>query len=168
MAYQLNTPEMRRRAEGFLDYRAQGTPGGYPDPSAGLTLLDCDGPTGSLALGYHTEPWMANVWGVVHGGVVATLVDTCMGITCGIQCGVITPTVSMTVNYARPVPLDADIVVRTRTVRIGATSGQLSAEVYPAGHPDKLLATASGAYCTKPNNLTRGKPLWEIGEQDAQ
>lgn len=161
MATQLTTEELRRRALAFLKRRAEETPGGMPDPSADLTLIDCDGPSGSLVLGYETKPWMANIWGVVHGGVVATLVDSCMGITCAAQCGLITPTVSMTVNYARPVPLNASIVVRTRTVRCGVTSGQLSAEVYPADQPDKLLVTASGAYCTKPNDLSGGRAPWE-------
>ena len=116
MAYQLTTEELRRRAEAFLGYRAEETPEAVPDPSADLTLLDCDGPTGSLTLRYDTKPWMANIWGVVHGGVVATLVDTCMGITCGIQCDAITPTVSMTVNYARPVPLDAERTAPRKTI----------------------------------------------------
>ena len=152
MAHQLTTQELRRRTLAFLQLRAREIPAGMPDPSADLTLLDCDGPSGSLTLGYATKPWMANVWGVVHGGVTAALVDSCMGITCGIQCGLITPTISMTINYARPVPLDASIVVRTRTVRCGATAGHIEAEVYPAGQPETLLVTASGAYSTKPNN----------------
>lgn len=164
MAYQLTTEELRRRTLSFLEHRTRETPSGMPDPSADLTLIDCDGPSGSLVLGYKTKPWMSNVWGVVHGGVAASLVDTCMGITCGVQCGLITPTVSMTVNYARPVPLNASIVVRTRTVRCGATSGQISAEVYPAGQPDTLLVTASGAYCTKKNDLfAGGKAPWDEG-----
>lgn len=161
MAFELTTQEMRRRAQALLDYRAKGIPEDGPDPSSSLTLLGCDGPAGSLVLGYETKPWMANIWGVVHGGVAATLVDTCMGITCGIQCGFICPTISMTVNYARPVPLNARVEVRTRTVRCGATSGQMYAEVYPAGRPDQLLVTASGAYCTKPNDLFGGRAPWE-------
>ena len=161
MAHQLTTQELRRRTLAFLQLRAREIPPGMPDPSADLTLLDCDGPSGSLTLGYATKPWMANVWGVVHGGVTAALVDSCMGITCGIQCGLITPTISMTINYARPVPLDASIVVRTRTVRCGATAGHIEAEVYPAGQPETLLVTASGAYSTKPNNLSGGRAPWE-------
>ncbi len=161
MAHQLTTQELRRRTLAFLQLRAREIPAGMPDPSADLTLLDCDGPSGSLTLGYATKPWMANVWGVVHGGVTAALVDSCMGITCGIQCGLITPTISMTVNYARPVPLDASIVVRTRTVRCGATAGHIKAEVYPAGQPETLLVTASGAYSTKPNSLSGGRAPWE-------
>lgn len=161
MAHQLTTQELRRRTLAFLQLRAREIPAGMPDPSADLTLLDCDGLSGSLTLGYATKPWMANVWGVVHGGVTAALVDSCMGITCGIQCGLITPTISMTVNYARPVPLDASIVVRTRTVRCGATAGHIEAEVYPAGQPETLLVTASGAYSTKPNSLSGGRAPWE-------
>ncbi len=161
MAHQLTTQELRRRTLAFLQRRAREIPAGMPDPSADLTLLDCDGLSGSLTLGYATKPWMANVWGVVHGGVTAALVDSCMGITCGIQCGLITPTISMTVNYARPVPLDASIVVRTRTIRCGATAGHIEAEVYPAGQPETLLVTASGAYSTKPNSLSGGRAPWE-------
>lgn len=168
MSHQIETEELRRRVRSFLKHRTEKNPQGMPDPSADLTLIDCDGPAGSLVLGYRTKPWMANIWGVVHGGVVANLVDTCMGITCAVQCGVITPTISMTVNYARPVPLDAELTVRTRTIRCGATSGQMAAEVCLAGQPDKPLATASGAYCTKPNGLSGGRLLWdgeEPGEQ---
>ena len=161
MTQTIKTQELRRRVQSILKRRAEVNPQGMPDPSADLTLIDCDGPTGSLTLSYRTKPWMANVWGVVHGGVTANLVDTCMGITCAVQCGVITPTISMTVNYARPVPLDAEVIVRTRTVRCGATSGQLYAEVCLAEQPDKPLVTASGAYCTKPNDLGGGGPLWD-------
>ena len=163
MAYQLTTEELRRRALAFLDYRARENPETLTDPSINLTLVDCDGPSGSLVLEYPTKPWMANVWGVVHGGVSATLVDTCMGVTCGVQCGLITPTISMTVNYARPVPLNTTVRVRTRTVRCGATSGQMSAEMYLPDRPDQLLVTATGAYSTKPNDLFGGKAPWEAG-----
>ena len=55
-----------------------------------------------------------------------------------------TPTITMTVNYARPVPLDAELRVRTRTVRVGTASGQLWAEVALAERPDEPLVTASG------------------------
>ena len=161
MTQPIETRELCRRVQSMLERRRLENPRGMPDPSADLTLMDCDGPAGSLVLGYQTKPWMSNIWGVVHGGVVANLVDTCMGITCAVQCGVITPTVSMTVNYARPVPLDGEVIVRTRTIRCGATSGQMSAEVCLAGQPDRPLVTASGVYCTKPNDLNGGKPLWD-------
>ena len=162
MAQTIETKEFRRRVESILKRRRAVNPEGIPDPSADLTLIDCDGPAGSLTLRYQTRPWMANVWGVVHGGVTANLVDTCMGIACAAQCGVITPTVSLTINYARPVPLEAQVTVRIRTIRCGATSGQMTAEVCLPEQPDRPLATASGAYCTKPNDL--GGLLWDTDE----
>ena len=161
MTHSIETQELRRRVLSILRRRVRANPQGVPDPSADLTLIDCDGPTGSLTLSYQTRPWMANIWGVVHGGVTANLVDTCMGITCAAQCGVITPTISMTVNYARPVPLDTEVTVRTRTIRCGATSGQMSAEVCLPGQPDRPLVTASGTYYTKPNNLGGEGLLWD-------
>ena len=161
MAQTIETEELRRRVQSILKHRTDATPQGMPDPSADLTLIDCDGPAGSLTLRYQTKPWMANIWGVVHGGVTANLVDTSMGIACAAQCGVITPTISLTVNYARPVPLNAQVVVRIRTVRCGATSGQMCAEVCRPEQPDRPLVTASGAYCTKPNDLGGGEPLWD-------
>lgn len=146
MSCQLTSDELRRRAEEFLRYRADVTPSAMPDPAAALSITDCDGPSGSLTFAYETKPWMANVWGVVHGGVVAALVDSCMGITCGVQCGMITPTVTMTVNYARPVPLNAALAARTRTVRIGSSTGQMSAELFLPERPDEILVTATGVY----------------------
>lgn len=148
MSCQLTSEELRRRVEEFLAYRI--AKGAGADPSEGLALLECDGPAGSLTLSYKTTQAMANIWGVVHGGVVATLVDTCMGLTCASQSGVITPTISMTINYARPVPLNAEIVVRTHTVRIGSTSGQMSAEVFLPERPDEILVTATGVYHVRP------------------
>ena len=164
MSQPIETRELRRRVESILKRRREANPQGMPDPSADLTLIDCDGPAGSLVLSYQTKPWMTNIWGVVHGGVVANLVDTCMGITCCVQCGVITPTISMTVNYARPVPLETEVIVRIRTVRCGTTSGQMCAEVCLPEQPDRPLVTASGAYCTRPNGLDGGKPLWDEDE----
>ena len=144
-----------------IQQRAQSPARAWPQIGRDVLLLEEDGPGGCLLFSCRTDQSMSNPMGIVHGGVTASLVDTCMGITCGIQCGLITPTISMTINYARPVPLDASIVVRTRTVRCGATAGHIEAEVYPAGQPETLLVTASGAYSTKPNNLSGGRAPWE-------
>lgn len=93
---------------------------------------------------------MSNPMGIVHGGVTASLVDTCMGVACTAQSGGLpTPTVTMTVNYARPVPLDREIRVRVRTLRIGFTSAQMSAEVFLPECPEEALATASGIYAVR-------------------
>ncbi|MBD5084319.1 MAG: PaaI family thioesterase [Clostridiales bacterium] len=142
--------ELRRRAVEFIAQRAQSPARAWPRFGKDIALVDEDGPAGSLLFACRTDESMSNPMGIVHGGITASLVDTCMGVTCTAQCGgVPTPTVTMTVNYARPVPLNADILVRTRTIRVGNTSGQMQAEVFLAGAPEEALVTSSGVYAIK-------------------
>ena len=150
MSELISSGELRGRAAEFVARRAQSPARAWPRFGRDIALVDEDGPAGSLLFSCHTDESMSNPLGIVHGGVTAALVDTCMGVTCAAQCEqMITPTVTMTVNYARPVPLDADILVRVRTVRVGNTSGQMQAEVFLAGAPEETLATASGVYAIK-------------------
>lgn len=142
--------DLRQCARQSIALRLQSPAQAWPRFGRDLTLVDEDGPDGSLLFACHTDPSMYNPLGIVHGGITASLLDTCMGVTCSAQCGrAATPTVTMTVNYVRPVPLDAELRVRTRTVRIGRTTGQLSAEVFPAGRPDEVFATATGVYAIR-------------------
>lgn len=139
--------ELRRNAAKFIDLRIQSCTPAWPRFGHDVELMEEEGPAGSLLFSCHTDASMANPLGIVHGGVTASLVDTCMGVTCSAQCKrVATPTVTLTVNYVRPVPLDAEIRVRTRTIRVGRTTGQLQAEVFPAEDPEEIFVTASGVY----------------------
>ena len=142
--------DLRQCARQSIALRLQSPAQAWPRFGRDPTLVDEDGPDGSLLFACHTDPSMSNPLGIVHGGITASLLDTCMGVTCSAQCGrAATPTVTMTVNYVRPVPRDAELRVRTRTVRIGRTTGQLSAEVFPAGRPDEVFATATGVYAIR-------------------
>ena len=147
----MSNQELRRLAARFIHLRTLMSTRAWPHIGQDVFLVEEeDGPAGSLLFACRTEQSMSNPMGIVHGGVTASLVDSCMGVTCGAHVGcTFTPTITMTVNYARPVPLDADIQVRTRTVRIGGSSGQMAAEVFPAGRPDELLATATGVYAIR-------------------
>ncbi len=141
---------LRRSIAQVIRRRAQSPARAWPRAGRDFFLLEEDGPAGTVLYACRTDPSMANPLGIVHGGVTAALVDTCMGVACSAQCGgAATPTVTMTVNYARPVPLDADIRVRVRTVRVGLTSAQMSAEVFLAEQPEEPLATASAVYAVK-------------------
>ena len=142
--------ELYQKAEEFIRLRALSGARAWPRFGQDVVLVEEDGPDGSLLFACRTDASMANPLGIVHGGVTASLVDTCMGVTCAAQCGEApTPTVTMTVNYARPVPLDAELRARVRTVRIGSSSAQMSAEVSLAERPEELLATASGVYAIR-------------------
>lgn len=142
--------ELRQSASKFIALRSNSPARAWPRFGKDIALVEEDGPAGSLLFACHTDESMSNPLGIVHGGITAALVDTCMGVTCAAQCGgVPTPTITMTVNYARPVPLDVDVLVRARTIRIGNTSGQMQAEVFLANASEEILATASGVYAIK-------------------
>lgn len=142
--------ELCRSAEEFITRRVNSPARAWPRFGKDIALVDGDGPAGSLLFACRTDASMSNPLGIVHGGITASLVDTCMGVTCAAQCGgAATPTITMTVNYALPVPLDAEIRVRTRTIRVGTTSGQLSAEVFLAGRPEEILVAATGVYAIR-------------------
>lgn len=143
------TEELRRLAEEYLAerVRVQGEAGG-PDVFGTARVIDCDGLTGSVLFSYETRPWMANVLGIVHGGIIATLLDSCMGLTCAVHIRGITPTVTMTVNYLRPLPLSGAVHVRTRLNHLGRTTAQAMAEIFFPDRPDDPLVTATGVYST--------------------
>ena len=146
----MSQEEMHRNAAELIRLRAQIPVQAWPRFGKDVTLVDENGPAGSLLFSCHIDAAMCNPMGSVHGGVTASLVDTCMGVTCTVQRKrVSTPTITMTVNYVRPVPLDADVQVRTHTIRIGSTAGQMSAEVFLADKPEEILVTATGIYAIR-------------------
>lgn len=150
MTERTSNEALRQSAKQTIQQRIQSPARAWPQMGRDVLLTEEDGPAGCLLFACRTRPDMANPMGIVHGGVTASLVDTCMGITSTAQSGGIpTPTVTMTVNYARPVPLDAEIRVRVQTVRVGYTSAQMSAEVFLADRPDEILVTASGIYAVR-------------------
>jgi len=86
-----------------------------------------------------------NVQGFVHGGVIATLVDTAMGLAVrsALEAGRRHVTIEIGVHYLRPVRPGA-ISAIGRTVRVGSSIAFATAEV--TSHDDRLLATATGTY----------------------
>lgn len=114
-------------------------------------LVGCSCDPVQLEMAFDTKPWMTNPTGVLHGGVVATFLDNAMGLSCSCLCDCRhTPTISMTVHYARPTPLNTTIHIKTQMVMFGRTSSQLSAQLYLPQEPDRVLVFASGVYSTKP------------------
>ncbi len=142
----LTTPQLQEIAENMIAHRIRTQDENLPGTHLLPTLYGCDGPSGSLSLAYETRPWMRNPMGVVHGGVVAILLDNAMGITSTCFYGQPTPTITLTINYARPVPLNTTVVVRTRTAVHGRTTAHLTAEIFLPDHPEDILVSGSGVY----------------------
>ena len=115
----------------------------------GTRLVSCDEESRTIELAFHTAPWMSNPAGVVHGGVVAILMDNGMGVACHALYKGHNPTITMNINYLRPVPLNSTVVVRARVTSFGRTVSYTCGELYLDGAPDRILATATGVYSTK-------------------
>ncbi len=144
----ITTEQMRTMAEYVLPRSAEQ---GNNLPGMGLAprFVACDGEQLQLELCYDTKPWMSNPMGVVHGGVIAILLDNSMGTLCSCLCHKGTPTISMTLNYPRPVPLNATVHVRAHMLVFGRTSSQLTAQLFLPEEPERVLAYATGVYSTK-------------------
>ena len=157
MHIQITDEQMRDMAAHILPRSAelnQNLPGMHLNPS----FVSCNGEQLRIELSYHTEPWMSNPMGKVHGGVIAILLDNSMGILCSCLCHGGTPTISMTLNYPRPVPLNATVHTRAHMVVFGRTSSQLTAELFLPEDPDRVLAYATGVSSTRePRDLTQPK-----------
>ena len=107
--------------------------------------------------------------GFIHGGIIATVLDEVMGKVCRFR-GVHAVTAELTIQYLKPVPVDADLIVEGHEVEmtgrnlfmvgeIGDVSGRVLARgrgrfviVDPKRHAKQALATDA------PEELA-GKPL---------
>ena len=87
--------------------------------------------------------------GVTHGGVLALMLDNAMGLTCYCLYGHFTPTISMNLTYARPVPLNQTVRLRVTVTLAGSTTAQLQAQIFPPDQPQRVMVTATGVYYSR-------------------
>jgi uncharacterized protein (TIGR00369 family) len=100
--------------------------------------------SGAMSFECDASPRFANPMGGVHGGIIATLLDSAMG--CAVQS--VLPeatgysTVSLEVKYLRPVGVDAGTLTATGTV-VHAGRRQATAEGALTDASGRLLASAT-------------------------
>jgi uncharacterized protein (TIGR00369 family) len=140
----------RTAAEGArlagLDFIRAIASGELPRPPIG-ELLDMDiveADPGRVVFRCEVAEWMYNPIGSVHGGIAATLLDSCMG--CAVHtlldAGVGYTTVDLQVRYVRPMSAQTGPVEATGTVvhcgrRLATAEGRL------VGPGERLLAHAT-------------------------
>lgn len=109
----------------------------------------------SLTLSYNTLPWMSNPVGGMHGGIISVAVDSVMGTLIYALSGrKFTPTISLQINYVRPIPLGKRIVIRARADSVGRTTASVTADLWMEGYPEKLMVTATGIFSTAARPLS--------------
>ncbi|MDR1214551.1 MAG: PaaI family thioesterase [Propionibacteriaceae bacterium] len=106
-------------------------------------------PEGPAALGITAEHLNPN--GGVHGGVIATLVDTAMGVAArdGLGDGRHVATVSLTINYLNPAVVGDVLLVTPEVSRIGRRLIFTGAEVVRSSD-QVIIAQAIGSFAIIP------------------
>ncbi len=89
----------------------------------GLRLGFSQYPDGTVETSHRTAPHHCGVDTVVHGGIQATILDEVMGVAAQLGLGADADTApcvtaEMQLSYRRPVPMDADVVARSRLTSI--------------------------------------------------
>lgn len=96
---------------------------------------------------FETTNWMGNPIKWLHGGIISTIFDNAMGsLATVISEGNFTPTVTLQVNYLRPVPLEGNVYVLARVTKPGRSLIYTCAELYAEIDSDTPLATATAVY----------------------
>lgn len=122
-----------------------------PDAIYGMLhprLVSCSFEQRSMEAVVYTQPWMRNSNHVVHGGVIATILDSIGGATlhCFMPLGSTAPTVSLQISYLKPVPLDAPLHVRGTITQAGKNLLYVRTEAFHPDDPTHVYATGSGVH----------------------
>lgn len=99
---------------------------------------------GRVVFAFEASEELANPFGTVHGGIVATVLDSAMGMAAMtvVPDGVATTTASLEVKYLRPVATDAGTLRAEGTV-VHAGRRVVTAEGRLVGPDNRLFATAT-------------------------
>lgn len=149
MAIELTTPELTQAVQTTLGRLFSPCDPDQPNLHLCPRLVSCDGPSLTIELEHDTKPWAANPMGIVHGGILATILDNAMGLTCCCLYDHFTPTISMNITYSRPVPISETIRLRVEVILAGSTTAQLQAQIYLPSQPHRILVSATGVYCSR-------------------
>lgn len=109
-------------------------------------FVSCNDETKEITIRYPLEAWMVNGLGTLHGGMVNTMMDLVMSmVVYAFSRETIPPTVSMTTNYLRPVPMEGYVEIRARLTSLGKRNATAYCEaVVPSS--GKVACTAIGTY----------------------
>ncbi len=113
-------------------------------------LVSCNEAEQSITLRYPVQDWQVNGLGTLHGGMISTMMDLTMSMA--VYCysrQTIPPTITMTVNYLRPVPIEDGVHIMARVTSIGKRNATAYCEAIIPG-TGKVAATAVGTYAIIP------------------
>lgn len=112
-----------------------------------FALVKCSAANATLEVSYTPEPWVRNINGTIHGGILMTLFDSAMGtLTKCYTDDYSTPTVSLSVNFLSPGYLGNIVHFGVEITHCGAHTVHLMAKCWPEDAPERIIATAQGIF----------------------
>jgi len=128
----------------------------------GIRVVDLAEGNATMELTFRTELVGNPVNGVLHGGVISTLLDNCGGLAVWTQIGShdLVSTVDLRVDYLRPAG-PADLLGTGRVVRLGNRVGVVELRAFNRDRPTEPVAAGTGVYNIRRSASTRGGSLWD-------
>ena len=114
------------------------------------SLYACDDSSREITLQFPLKDWEVNGIGTLHGGMASTMLDLTMSMVIYAYARQsVPPTISMTTNYLRPIPMEGSVLVKARVTSLGRKNGTAYSEVIIPSS-GKVACTAIGTYAIVP------------------
>ena len=142
-----DSPEkMREIIEGYFKYITVERPD-LPSAVFTPTILDCDPVTPRLTVAYPIKEGMLNAIGNAHGAMITMAYDVTMGIMARWhQHGTMSPTLTMSFEFLKAVPVNSKFVVEATAVASARHTVDFVCKGWIEGDPDTIVNCAKGRY----------------------
>ena len=142
-----DSPEkMRETIEGYFKYITVERPD-LPSAILNPKIIECDPITPRLTVAYPIKEGMLNAIGNAHGAMITMAYDVTMGIMARWhQQGTMSPTLTMSFEFLKAVPVGSNFVVEATAVASGRHTVDFVSRGYIEGAPDTIVNRAEGRY----------------------
>ena len=138
--------EMREIIEGYLKYITVERPD-LPSAILSPKVIECDPEIPRLTVAYPIKEGMLNAIGNAHGAMITMAYDVTMGIMARWhQNGTMSPTLTMSFEFLKAVPVGSNFVVEATAVASGRHTVDFTCRGYIEGDPDTTVNRAEGRY----------------------
>ncbi len=146
------TPKNQRQMEAHIQSEMMEMYANLQDAVYGMLhprFVRCDFAARTFESVIQVQSWMRNGNNVMHGGVIATVLDGMGGllVRCYTPTNRIAPTCNLSVSYLRPIQMDAQLHVRMRATHAGNRLLFIYGEAFlPYEGEEQIHATSTATY----------------------